>query len=140
MQSSASFPAVPVSRDNHMKQYALVLTLIGFGICPAVAKEYRVSPETDVESIARTIRAGDVVTLQDGIWSDAQLKFERLPGTAEKPILIRSKTPGGVVFTGASEFRLSGTYVTVTGFVFRDTDGVSDVVQFRSHSERHAHH
>lgn len=104
------------------------------------AGEVLLRPGQDVEDFAKQISAGDVIVLKDGVWKDADLKFERLPGTAENPIVIRAETPGKVVLTGATEFRLSGQHVTVSGLVFRNTTGVSDVVQLRTHSERHAHH
>ncbi len=104
------------------------------------AGELLLQPGQDVEDFAKQISPGDVVVLKDGVWKDAELKFERLPGTAEKPIVIRAETPGKVILTGATEFRLSGQHVTVSGLVFRNTSGVSDVVQLRTHSERHAHH
>lgn len=105
----------------------------------ANAEEFLIGPGSDEESIAKRIAAGDLITLEDGIWRDADLKFERLPGTAEAPVRIRPQTSGKVVFTGRSSFRLSGHHVIVSGFVFRDTDGVSDVVQLRTHSQRLAH-
>ena len=104
------------------------------------AGELLLQPGQDVEDFAKQVSAGDVIVLKNGVWQDADLKFEQLPGTADKPIVIRAETPGQVVFTGATEFRLSGQYVTVSGFVFRDCSGASDVVQLRTHSERHAHH
>ena len=104
------------------------------------AKEFLVTPETDFEEFAKEVTAGDSILLQDGIWKDADIKFERLPGTAQAPVHVRPQTPGKVVLTGATEFRISGEYVIVSGLVFRDTSGASDVVQLRTHSERHAHH
>jgi len=106
----------------------------------ADARERFLEPGEDVEAFAKQVSPGDVIVLKNGIWKNANLTFERLPGTAEKPIVIRAETPGRVVFTGATEFRISGQYINVSGLVFRNTSGVSDVVQLRTHSERHAHH
>ena len=104
------------------------------------ARELSLVPGQDVKALLKEVATGDDIVLKNGVWNDADLKFELPPGTAEKPIVIRAETPGQVVFTGATEFRLSGQYVTVSGFVFRDCSGASDVVQLRTHSERHAHH
>lgn len=106
---------------------------------PLTAKDIRIAPSTDFESLSKQAQPGDTFVLANGVWKDADLKFESLPGTALKPIHIKAETPGKVVFTGATKFRFSGMNVTVSGLVFRDTDGVSDVVQMRTHSERHAH-
>lgn len=119
-----------------IRTLALLLLLTGI----TRAAEYRVSPETDVESLAKRVNAGDRIILKDGVWADAKLKLERLPGTADSPIQIRAETPGKVIFTGKTEFRVSGRFVTVSGLVFRDPQGVSDVFQLRTHSQRHAHH
>jgi poly(beta-D-mannuronate) lyase len=116
------------------------LTLLGLTAGIANAKDYRISPDTNVESLAKQVAAGDTLILQDGTWNDAQLKFELLQGSEESPVHIRAQTAGQVIFTGKTEFRLSGTHVIVSGLVFRDTQGASDVVQLRSHSQRHAHH
>ncbi len=105
----------------------------------AEGKDVVISPDSDIGSIAKSLEPGDSVILRNGSWTNVELKFERLTGTGETPIYIRPETNGGVVFAGKSQLRLSGDYVIVSGFVFRDVFGVSDVVQLRSHSERQAH-
>ena len=104
-----------------------------------VADEFLLKPDMESEDLAKKISAGDEIVLTNGTWKDADLKFERLPGTERAPVVIRPQTPGSVVFTGTVNFRFSGTYVIVRDFVFRDTVGASDVVQLRTHSKRHAH-
>ena len=116
---------------------AFLLCLI---IQSSPAAEFRINPDTRLETALVRVSAGDSIVLANGIWKDPELRFERLGGTAKNPILIRAESPGKVVLTGKVEFRLSGTHVTVSGLVFRNTRGVSDAFRFRSHSERHAHH
>ncbi len=125
------------SPHSHLASIACVVAIFAN---IAAAKELPITPDTDVEELAKQVTAGDSIVLQDGTWIDAELKFERLPGTAADPIQIRPQTPGKVVFSGSTEFRVSGTHIIVSGFVFRDTNDVSDVVQLRTHSKRHAHH
>jgi poly(beta-D-mannuronate) lyase len=120
------------------KLYTMVLVVLLPGSC-AAAKDYWVSPDIDVTSVVKQISAGDSIILQDGLWHDVELKFERLPGTGKDSIYIRAETAGQVVFTGQSQLRLSGNHVIVSGLVFRNTNGASDVLQLRSHSKRHAH-
>lgn len=103
------------------------------------AAEHIVTPDTDLKPVLKQVKSGDSVVLQNGMWIDADLTFEELPGTSEAPIHIRAQTPGKVILTGATQFRFSGSYITVSGLVVRDPTGVSDVIQFRTHSERHAH-
>ena len=129
---TSSHAAVPV---------LLVAWVIAIDACVGVgrAEVYSISPGANEESVVKRIAAGDSIVLQDGTWRDADLKFERLAGAPNAPIRIRAKTPGKVVFTGATKFRVSGRHIVVSGFCFRDTHGVSDVVELRTHSERHAH-
>lgn len=49
-------------------------------------------------------------------------------GTSQNPIIIQAATPGGVVLTGASGFRLCGSYVVIQGLVF---SGASSTVPFK---------
>lgn len=119
---------------------AFLGSVIAFAATRGESREIQVMPDSDLRALQETVQAGDVIVLKDGVWRDATLRFENLPGTAENPILIRAATPGGVVLTGAVEFRLSGTYVTVSGLTFRNPSGQSDVFEFRSHSERLSQH
>jgi poly(beta-D-mannuronate) lyase len=124
---------------NSGRRVTLLAVLCLTQTVDVAAKELFLSPDQEVKPLLKQVVAGDVVVLKNGTWSDADLKFELLPGTSDQPIVIRAETPGQVFFTGETEFRFSGRYVTVSGFVFRNSSGVSDVVQMRTHSERHAH-
>jgi hypothetical protein len=42
-------------------------------------------------------------------------------GTPDKPITVRSDTPQGATFTGASAFNITGAYITVADFRFAQT-------------------
>tara|TARA_R110002049_G_scaffold2750_2_gene21352 strand:- start:44449 stop:46059 length:1611 start_codon:yes stop_codon:yes gene_type:complete len=103
------------------------------------AKDFRIDPTTDFKSIVKQVAAGDSLVLENGVWNDVELAFDQLPGTLESVIQIRAESPGQVVLTGKTQLRFSGQHVVVSGLVFRDNN-VSDVVQLRSHSQRHAHH
>lgn len=113
----------------------MVLAMAGQG----TATEYTIGPKTEIKSLVKNIVAGDTVILQNGEWRDSDLKFEQLPGTADAPIAITAQTPGKVILTGETEFRLSGTHAIVSGLIFRNPRGISDVIQLRTHSERLAH-
>jgi len=104
------------------------------------AEEFRIAPDTDLKPVLKQVSAGDRLTLQDGIWADADLTFDQVRGTADKPIVISAATPGKVILTGRTQFRLSGQHVVVSGIVIRNPVDISDVLQLRTHSERHAHH
>lgn len=120
------------------KSLSLVLVLFA-GFAPAVAVQIRITPETELKSVLKKVAPGDSIVLANGTWKDSELRFEGLIGTAEKPIQILAESPGEVVFTGKVRFRVSGRHVIVSGFSFLDPVGSTDVFEFRTHSERHAH-
>lgn len=117
-----------------------LLLMISVLVAQCNAEEIRITPDSNVERIAKSLKAGDSVILSNGQWQDVDLSFDRLAGTPESPIHIRAESPGGTILSGKTEFRVSGDYIVVSGLVFRDVIGVSDVMQLRTHSERHAHH
>lgn len=106
----------------------------------AYAKDHLLKSVDDIKPVLQALEPGDSIILKNGVWKDAELKFESVTGEADYPVTIRAETPGQVVFTGTSHFRLSGKHVVVSGFVFRNPNSVSDVFDLRSHSQRHAHH
>lgn len=115
----------------------LVLPLICSG--QVRAAEYILQQGDDEELLAKKLQPGDTVLLANGDWRDTELKFELLQGTQQSPIMIAARSDGKVALTGTSQLRISGNYVTISGLTFRNTNGVSDVVQLRTHSKRHAH-
>lgn len=125
----------------HFTRPMFLLIAIAFIRAPSLhAAEYRLAPHNDATALGKRLEPGDTVTLTNGEWRDVSLRFDRVFGAAEKPIHIRAASPGQVVFTGKSEFRIGGEYLTVSGLVFRDIERVSDVFELRSHSERLAKH
>lgn len=125
-----------------MKSLLLLIVFFAVALRPEIisARVFFAGPETQLQSLVNQVTAGDSIILKNGRWADAVLTFDQLSGTADRPIHIRAETPGQVVFTGATEFRFSGQYVVVSGLVFQNSSGASDVVQLRTHSQRHAHH
>ncbi|MEJ6569373.1 MAG: polysaccharide lyase 6 family protein [Akkermansiaceae bacterium] len=104
------------------------------------AKEIRITPESDLKPVLKQAEPGDTILMEDGIWKDVKLRFERLMGTEKEPIHLRAESPGKVVLTGSSQVRVSGEYVIVSGLSFLNPEDEGDVFEFRTHSERHAHH
>jgi len=54
--------------------------------------------------------------LADGIYSDVSLKI------STSNILLKSTTPGGVLFTNNSSITIEGDYITISGFQFVECD------------------
>ena len=55
------------------------------------AEEHRITSETELEKLCPKVVAGDSIVLQNGTWTDPELEFGNLTGTAESPITIRAK-------------------------------------------------
>ena len=60
---------------------------------------------------------GDTLVVRDGTYTDVILKWEG-HASAEKPVVVRPETPGGVRITGASQLKIYGEGLTVNGFLF----------------------
>ena len=106
---------------NFSKTFAFILLLLStFLPNDSIAEEHQVTPETDLDQLSRKVVAGDSIVLANGTWTDSELEFEGLAGTAEKPISIMAETAGSVVLAGKTEFRVSGQHVVVSGLVFKD--------------------
>lgn len=129
----------PAQRATCSPAILTALVTVACAFTPALAREFRLGPQSDVNPMLRRIEAGDSIILENGTWTDADLQFEQLCGSTAAPITIRAETAGQVVFTGRTSFRFSGTDIVVSGLTFRDTNGASDVLQMRTHSKRQAH-
>jgi poly(beta-D-mannuronate) lyase len=80
---------------------------------------------------------GDTLTLADGVWRDAVLRF-RGAGAMGLPIVLRAETPGRVILTGTSRVVITGEYLEVNGLWFKD--GALEeghVVEFLDESTKH---
>ena len=118
---------------NFSKTFAFILLLLSaFLPNDSIAEEHQVTPETDLDQLSRKVVPGDSIVLANGTWTDSELEFEGLSGTAEKPISIVAETAGGVVLAGKTEFRVSGQHVVVSGLVFKDCVNVDNVLEMRT--------
>ncbi len=74
---------------------------------------------------------GITLCLADGEYSSLELQFGG-QGTEENPITVAAENSGGVIVTGASGIRMSGSYVVVQGFTFMGGESASsDFLQTR---------
>ena len=117
---------------------ALVLVLLV--VSGSHAEEHRVNPETDFKALCPKVNAGDSIVLENGVWRDIELEFDSLSGTENAPVTIVAETSGEVVFSGKTKFRISGQYIVVSGFIFRDCFDIDHVFQMKSRKHVFAHH
>ena len=90
-----------------------------------------VSGETGTVNSAESLKTalanakpGDVIVWQNGDYQSLKIQFKG-NGTAEAPITLKAETPGKVVLKGASQIKLSGSWLVVEGFAFTATDSNS---------------
>lgn len=123
-----------------LARWSLAFLAVSAPISGAHAKEYLIASKAGYEGIAPKIQAGDVIVLANGEWRDFDLVVTGA-GSKDHPIVLRAQEPGRVFLTGRSSLRIGGTYITVSGLVFRD--GYSprgEVIAFRSSNDRLAFH
>jgi poly(beta-D-mannuronate) lyase len=114
---------------------AAVCALLLFGGSPstAAAAETLCATVPELERAFKAARPGDVILMREGVWTDADLKFEA-EGAEGRPISLRAATPGKVVLTGRSRVRMAGGYLLVDGLRFERCVGANqfDVFDFRT--------
>ena len=93
---------------------------------------YQVSSAQDITVALQTAVAGDTLLMTDGVWTDQQIEFAG-NGTALNSIVLKAQTPGGVILTGTSSLKISGSHLHVDGLHFKDGNAKDEghVVQFR---------
>ncbi len=102
----------------------------------ALAETYVVRDQAQFRAIDGSLKAGDEVVLANGEWRDFRILLEGR-GTADRPIVLRGETPGGVILTGQSNLRLSGEHLVVSDLVFRNGHSPTDeLIAFRRDSRR----
>ena len=100
-----------------MKKLFVVLMLLS--TVQVWANKLSVSTTQELVSIGLQAKAGDTVVIKSGNYLNCNLIISA-KGTARQPIVFMSQVPGGVHFTGNSYLHITGTYITVTGVVFKD--------------------
>ncbi|MBE7021383.1 MAG: hypothetical protein E7411_08145 [Ruminococcaceae bacterium] len=77
-------------------------------------------------------KPGDVIEIPNGEYKDVAL-FIRPSGTADKPITLKAQEDGKVILKGKSEIRILGSYIVVSGVVFKNASS-EQLVRFEPES------
>jgi poly(beta-D-mannuronate) lyase len=94
-----------------------------------------VRSQEEYRNVTEKLQPGDIVVLANGEWRDFEIVFAG-KGTKTKPITLISETPGGVVITGKSNLKIGGSYMLVTGLIFRNGySPTGEVIAFRRTKE-----
>ncbi len=88
------------------------------------AEIYLVRNVSELMAVPKVLKAGDVVTLEDGVYSAVNRTFEG-EGTKESPVRVVAAHPGKVFFKGPTQWVLRGKFLELSGFSF-DGDGEND--------------
>ena len=116
-----------------VKVYGLTIALL-VSLCLSfnlTAKEYFVENQKVYQNIAQRLKAGDTVTLKNGVWENFEILLSG-QGTESAPITLTAETKGGVIISGQSNLRLAGQYLVVSGLVFKNGyTPTSAVIEFR---------
>lgn len=82
------------------------------------ANKLSVSTTQELVNSGLQAKAGDTVVIKSGNYPNCNLIISA-KGTARQPIVFMAQVPGGVHFTGNSYLHITGTYITVSGVVFK---------------------
>ncbi len=93
------------------------------------------SPQALQVAVAKA-KPGDIIYLKDKVWSNAAIQLDG-KGIAGAPITIMPQTPGGVIFTGQSYIQISGEYLLIKGFHFKNGyTPKREVISFRINNDK----
>lgn len=124
-----------------MKKNKFILVAIVFVLQSEMlfAKQFLVSSVQELNNIKKNVQPGDSIIFSDKTWMDAVVELNFF-GTSALPIYILPQTKGKVIFSGSSSLKISGAYIIIDGFVFRNITSKSTVIQFRIDKNKLANH
>jgi poly(beta-D-mannuronate) lyase len=82
------------------------------------AREWRVASAAEFASVKAS--PADVIVWAAGRHADVVMRL-KAEGTKAAPITVRAETPGGAVFTGASQLEAKGSWLVIEGLAFEQT-------------------
>ena len=85
-------------------------------------------------------KAGTVITMANGTWNDVELVLKG-EGIEGNPIRLKAETPGEVIISGQSNLSFSGSYLEISGLVFKNGyTPTSEVISFKTSKTDLANH
>tara|TARA_R110002049_G_scaffold39374_6_gene121193 strand:- start:10121 stop:12466 length:2346 start_codon:yes stop_codon:yes gene_type:complete len=95
---------------------------------------------SEFNDAVKNANPGDIITMANGVWNDAELVFEG-KGTEENPITLTVEEKGKVTLEGNSNLQLAGEHLIVNGLVFKNGyTPTNAVISFRKNREEMANY
>ncbi len=108
-----------------------VVAVCALASTEGMARSIPVATPAAYRNAVKVAKPGDTIVLANGVWRDFEMVAEGrgLPG---RPITIAAQTAGRVILSGASNLRIGGEHLVVSGLVFRDgASPTKEVISFR---------
>ena len=103
------------------------LLCLAWSASVSIAATYQVSSLAELSSRISSAVAGDVIIVQNGVYTTSGSIGINRVGTAANRIVIRAETTGGVEIAGTHGFILSSpaAYITIQGFKFTHANSIN---------------
>ncbi len=132
---------IKVHNGRSFYKKLLIMGCIGFLCANLFATDYSYTSSQLSElktKLNGQLKAGDVVYLEDGTYTNLQVTFTGA-GTEANPITLKARNEGKAILTGKLNLKIGGTYTIVNGLVFKDGQAASgDIIEFRTSSSSFA--
>lgn len=126
-----------------MKRTVLISSLlILFITCKLAAQtnSIKVTNINELNDAIKNCKAGNVIVMANGVWNNVEIAFYG-NGTKENPITLTAENQGKVTIEGASNLKIGGNYLEVSGLYFKNGHTPSEnVIQFKIDNTKVANH
>jgi poly(beta-D-mannuronate) lyase len=119
-----------------MHKFISLFMILCFGVTGILsATTINVNSLSSLQKAINKANPGDLIILDDGIYTTSEKIVIDKQGTATKPIIIAARTIGGVEINGTEGFEINSpaAYVIIKGFKFTHASGKTKIEVGTSH-------
>ena len=99
-----------------MRKLNVLVLLLFVGITNVFAKNIEVTSVAELQAAIINAVAGDIIIMADATYKDADIVIK------VNGITVKAATDGGVIFNGATRFKILGSNNIIRGFQFKNID------------------